>query len=333
MATAEGTAPDLSKQLLPVFDKPMIYYPLSVLMLAGIRDILVITTAHDAPLFQRLLGDGGAFGISISYTVQAAPNGLAEAYIIGADFVRGEPSALILGDNIFHGDGLVDLCGRAATREEGATIFTYRVRDPERYDVVTFDASGTAHAIEEKPKAPRSNWAVTGVYFYAGEVVDIARALKPSARGELEITDVNRHYLKAGRLYVEKMGHGYAWLDTGTHESLGDASSFVRPSRIGRASRSPVPRRSPSIAAASRPRMCLPVPTPSARPNTPRISVSGLRTGITTDAGAGTWTSGSRHMTALAVASRRQPKPCPAAKTWVASSFRQAYRPMVRLPL
>ena len=219
----------VSKQLLPVFDKPMIYYPLSVLMLAGIRDILVITTPHDQPLFQRLLGDGSAFGVDITYAVQAAPKGLAEAYHHRCRFrrrraVRPHPRRQhLLWRRTFEA-----VRARQSVRKEGATVFAYHVSDPERYGVVAFDASGKALSIEEKPKAPRSNWAVTGLYFYDGEVVEIARSLKPSARGELEITDVNRRYLEAGRLQVEMMGRGYAWLDTGTHESLADASSFVR---------------------------------------------------------------------------------------------------------
>jgi glucose-1-phosphate thymidylyltransferase len=217
----------ISKQLLPVYDKPMIYYPLSVLMLAGIRDILVITTPHDQPLFKALLNDGSQFGISLSYAVQPSPDGLAQAFIIGREFIGGDSCCLVLGDNIFFGHGLTDMLRRAAGQPRGATVFAYMVADPERYGVVAFDAEGSATSLEEKPKIPKSNWAVTGLYFYDNRVVDLVRDVRPSARGELEITTLNEMYLHAGDLRVERLGRGFAWLDTGTFDSLLDASAYM----------------------------------------------------------------------------------------------------------
>ena len=217
----------ISKQLLPVYDKPMVYYPLSVLMLAGIREVLVINTPHEQALFQHLLGDGSQWGMRIEYAAQPSPDGLAQALLIGREFLAGGPSCLVLGDNIFHGHGLTELLQRADAREQGATVFGYWVRDPERYGVAEFDGSGRVVGLEEKPAAPKSHYAVTGLYFYDGRASDFAAGLKPSPRGELEITDLNRCYLEADALHLEKMGRGYAWLDTGTHESLVEASGFI----------------------------------------------------------------------------------------------------------
>jgi glucose-1-phosphate thymidylyltransferase len=217
----------LSKQLLPIYDKPMIYYPLSTLMLAGVRDILIISTPRDTPAFERLLGDGNDWGLNLQYAVQPDPGGLAQAFIIGRDFVGTNPSVLVLGDNVFYGNDLPHLLGSAEARTSGATVFAYHVNDPERYGVVSFGPDGRANSIEEKPKAPKSNYAVTGLYFYDGRATEFVAGLKPSARGELEITDLNRCYLDRGELHVELMGRGYAWLDTGTHTSLLEASQFI----------------------------------------------------------------------------------------------------------
>ena len=217
----------ISKQLLPVFDKPMIYYPLSVLMLAGIREVLIINTPHEQALFQSLLGDGSQWGMKIEYAAQPSPDGLAQAFLIGREFLAGAPSCLVLGDNIFYGHGLTDLLRNAHEREDGATVFGYWVRDPERYGVAEFDADGKVVGLEEKPSRPRSNYAVTGLYFYDGQASELAAQLQPSPRGELEITDLNRQYQAQGKLHLQRLGRGYAWLDTGTHESLVEASSYI----------------------------------------------------------------------------------------------------------